>query len=140
MSRQRNLAFFLSMLLALMTSGAAGQSAADVSGERGDRVAAAYREGFAAFRKRDYAAAAAAFKRAYDINPEDDTTVYFVAAAYALAGDKTRAVEWLGKLAELKSCFSPSPVTFASIADSAEFKAVKERIAARSPSAHNAAL
>ena len=127
MSRQRNLAPFLSLLLALMTSGAAGQSAADVSGERGDRVAAAYREGFAAFRTRDYAAAADTFKRAYEINPGDDTTVYFVAAAYALGGDRARAVEWLGKLADLKSCFSPSPTTFASIADSAEFKAVKER-------------
>jgi hypothetical protein len=129
------------LLLAVMMSGAvAGQSAADVSGERGDRVAAAYREGFAAFRTRDYAAAADTFKRAYEINPGDDATVYFVAAAYALGGDRARAVEWLGKLADLKSCFSPSPATFASIADSAEFKAVKERIAAASPAAHHAAL
>src|SRR5918911_1228354 len=101
MNRHRTVALLLSLLLAVMTSGAAaGQSAADVSGEGGDRVAAAYR----------------------------------------VAGDKARAVEWLGKLAELKSCFSPSPATFASIANSAEFKAVKERIAAASPVVHHAAL
>ena len=92
MSRQRNPAFFLSLLLALMTSGAAaGQSAADVSGERGDRVAASYREGFAAFRRRDYAGGADIFRQAYDINPQDDATVYFIAAAYALGGDKASA-------------------------------------------------
>ena len=92
MSRQRNPAFFLSLLLALVTSGVAGQSAADVSGERGDRVAAAYREGFAAFRRHDYAGAADIFRQVYDINPQDDATVYFIAAAYTLGGDKARAV------------------------------------------------
>ena len=138
MNRHRNPVFVLSLLLAL--TAAVGQPSPDVSGERGERVAAAYREGFAAFRKRDYAGAADIFKKAYDINPGDDATVYFVAAAYAMGGDKARAVEWLGKLAELKSCFSPSPVTFASIADSAEFKAVRQRIAEAAPRAHTSAL
>lgn len=139
-SKRHRPVFMLSLLLAVTCGAAAGQSGADVSGERGDRVAASYREGFAAFRRRDYAGAADIFRQAYDINSQDDATVYFIAAAYALGGDKARAVEWLGKLAELKSCFSPSPATFASIAGTEEFKVVARRIAAASPRAHNSAV
>lgn len=122
------------LIIFLLSGMAASRSASqDVSSERGDSVAAAYRDGFAAFRKRDFAGAAIAFKKAYEVNPKDDITVYFVAGAYALAGDKENAIEWLSKLAELRTCFTPSPTTFAKLAASEEFKAVLQTIAARRP-------
>jgi len=128
-------------LFVVFASGQAdAQVRRDVSGQSSDTIANAYREGFDAFRKRDFAAAATAFRKAYEVNPMDDITVYFVAGAYAYAGDETQAIEWLRKFAELKSCFAPSPTTFASLRNSEEFKRVLQKVESTRATVHKSTV
>jgi len=101
-----------------------------ITSDVGEKIAAAYRDGYAGFQKGDLNAAVGGFERAYALNPKDDLTVYFIAAIYGIIGNKPAALEWLGRLAAMNSCFIPSPSTFAKISDAEEFKRLAQAIEA----------
>jgi tetratricopeptide (TPR) repeat protein len=111
----------------------AGSHSEYISGVRGDGVAAAYREGYAAFERRDLRAAAQAFERAYAINSGDDIAAHFIANIYALLGDKGAALDWLSRLSKLGTCFVPKSSSYGALGETPEYKALVKEIAARIP-------
>ena len=130
---------FAILLFVGQTTDSLGQSPAKISDDSSEQIVAAYRDGIGAL-GREPAKAAEIIKRAYALNPKDDIIVYLIASAYTQAGDKSSAIEWLKKLAELKSCFSPSPQTFSSLKESEEYKVAEKLIKANAPSAHQSKI
>ncbi len=89
-ARVLKFAAILAALLACFARAASAQSAAD-------RHRIWFEEGLARLDRRDYEGAIDAFRRAIAARPDLPEAYYNVACAYALKGEKARAVDWLAE-------------------------------------------
>ena len=83
----------------------------------------------------DWPAVAGAYQQALAHNPGDDTLVYSVAAAWALAGRTEEAHRWLERLPELGSTLVPQAADFPQLAGE-RFDRVVEAVRRNVPRAH----
>ncbi len=82
-----------------------------------------------AYKEKDYAAFLENMKRAVDLRPTHQTYMYNLAVAYALAGDRQKALEWLRRGAEMGLVYPADQDTdFSSIKETPEFKAILKKI------------
>lgn len=108
-----------------------------ITSEEGEEITAAFRDAIVkGFQKEDFKTAAKSLKRAYEINPEDDLIINFIAESYAMAGDKSASLVWLRKLLNLSPCFFHLPEDATSIINSKEYKALAKAASAKRPLTH----
>jgi hypothetical protein len=93
------------------------------------RTARYYRQkAAAAYRAKDYAAAAANFNKALELIPDHPTLFYNLAAVSALQGKKTESLAFLSRVAEMGLALHPEKdADFDSIKDDAGFKTIQTR-------------
>lgn len=84
-----------------------------------------------AYRAKDYAAYLENMKQALNLRQEHPTLMYNLAGAYALNGNKSEAIGWLGKVAAMGLIYAAAEdEDFASIKDSEEFKNLLQKFEA----------
>jgi hypothetical protein len=82
-----------------------------------------------AYEQKDYKAFLENIKTATTMRPNHPRLMYSLAAAYALTGHATEALQWLGKMAEMGLVFNAEKESaFDSIKTSAEFKSILKSI------------
>jgi hypothetical protein len=82
-----------------------------------------------AYKEKDYAAFLENMKQALSLRPTHQTYMYNLAVAYALVGNKTEALAWLRRGAEMGLVYpADTDEDFNSIKDTAEFKAILKKI------------
>ncbi|HKG22364.1 MAG TPA: hypothetical protein VKC34_10730 [Blastocatellia bacterium] len=87
------------------------------------------RQARGAYQKKDYAVFVENMRAALDLRPTNQTYMYYLAAGYALLGDRKEALAWLGKGAEMGLVYpADKEEDFASLRDSDEFKAILKKI------------
>ncbi|MFH1573878.1 MAG: hypothetical protein ABIG68_07820 [Acidobacteriota bacterium] len=105
-----------------------GLQGEDLSAEQCERITAAYTRGLRDFGTGDYRAAAESFRQALEVNPLDDVAVYYLAAAYAGAGNAAVSLLWLNRLRELESCLRPTFPLFQSLRATEELRKVQRAL------------
>jgi hypothetical protein len=100
-----------------------------------------FREAQQAYQKKMYPAYLENLTRAYRLIPGYTPIMYYLAAAHSLNGNKSEALKWLKKAAELGMNF---PVQenhdFDSLKDSAEFKALVKKFSANQAPTNNSKI
>lgn len=82
-----------------------------------------------AYKEKDYAAFLENMKMAVSLRPTHQTYIYNLAVAYALVGNKTEALAWLARGAEMGLIYpAAEDEDFNSVKDSAEFKLILKKI------------
>jgi hypothetical protein len=84
-------------------------------------------DGWARFRKKDYAGAARHYERALAANPGDDVAMYVLARAYLEAHDPASAMKWLQRLADAGSDLVPRDADFHDLAQNPRFPQIQKR-------------
>jgi len=81
-----------------------------------------------AYKAKDYPALIEAMKNALAMRPNYGPFIYNIGAGYALSGNKTDAIYWLNRLADMGLVYTiEKDADFAQIKDTDEFKAVIKR-------------
>jgi hypothetical protein len=103
---------------------------------------AAYTQAFGAYYvRRDYPAYRDAMRKVVALRPDDANAQYDLAAALALAGDGAESLRVLDRVVSRRLGFDPSAdPRFASLAGSAEFKQLLERVVAGDPARNRSAV
>lgn len=97
-----------------------------------DTIVEAYQLLGRLYGRSDFAGIAKYSEELLVLHPRDPLLTYSIALNYARSGQKEKALEWLEKLAELRSDLIPNDQEFAAI-ESPEYRAAKAKVVAAAP-------